>query len=428
MFKNQRILITQPLIRGFNGSTLVTLELAEKLKELGAAVTVYTCDCDEPAKSSFEEKNIRIDTAQDNPKYSITDFDVIWIHSQILPISIIESLTGNIPDKKPVFVFLHMSGMDWIPDEKPWIYDLENNLSSLSLFICEEVMSVNKKYLDPKIPTGFFRNPVPSYYKTRKHKPNNTLKKILIVSNHIPTEVLEAKTILESNHGITVNILGENHGNYKLFDKKILDNYDAVITIAKTVPYCLVSGTPVYVYDTWGGGPGWLNEKNFHDAEERNFSGYQNSMFPNYEGGVFHRKTPDIIAKEIIEGFSDSLSYHQRNASVFSQNYVLEPVLMDIFSRLHPRTIKPFPEKYAASIIAAEKFATIRFETGGLLFIRDEHIRKLEKEKKSISKQNLRLINENKKLLETIQSRSYQLFNKLIKPYKKIREITRHNK
>lgn len=427
MFK-KRILITQPLIRGFNGSTLVTLELAGKLKELGATVTVYTCDCAEPAKTCFEEKNIHIDTAQSNPKYSISDFDIIWIHSQIIPISIIESLKKKIPSKVPSFIFLHMSGMDWIPDEKPWIYDLENNLSSLSLFICEEVRDVNKKYLDPTLPIGFFRNPAPFQYKSRNHKPSNKLRKMLIVSNHIPEEILEAKNILENKHNITVDILGEKHGNYKLFNEKILDKYDAIITIAKTVPYCLVSGTPVYVYDVWGGGPGWLNEKNFHEAEKRNFSGYQNYLFPHYEGGVFHRKKADIIAKEIIEGYSNSLSYHQQNISVFNQKYLLDSVLPDIFSNLISRNIKPFSKKYADSVIAAERFATIRFETGGLLFVRDDQIRKLEKENERILSNNQYITKENKELLKVVHSHSYQLFNKLITPYKFIKERIKHGR
>ena len=101
MFKNKRILITQPLIRGFNGSTIVTLELAEEFQKLGAKVTVYTCDYAEPAKSCFVKKHIKVDAAQDNPSYKLTDFDYIWVHSQILPISLINALSTKIPAKTP---------------------------------------------------------------------------------------------------------------------------------------------------------------------------------------------------------------------------------------------------------------------------------------------------------------------------------------
>ena len=163
MFKNKRFLITQPMIRGLNGSTAVTLELATTLQNLGAKVTVYTCDLGEPASTCFKNANIHVDQASENPSYKLANFDYVWVHSQILPASLVKALVSP-KGSLPSFIFLHMSGMDWIPDEKPWIYNLENQLSNLSLFICEEVYNVNKPFLNPKIPISFFRNPAPMSY------------------------------------------------------------------------------------------------------------------------------------------------------------------------------------------------------------------------------------------------------------------------
>ncbi len=421
MFRNKRFLITQPLIRGINGSTVVTLELVKELLAQEAKVTVYTCDHAEPSKSFFKKAGIKVNAATENPNYKLTDFDYIWVHSQILPLSIINDLSHKLPSKLPAFIFLHMSGMDWIPDEKPWIFNLENQLSSLSLFISEEVKDVNKAFLDPSIPTKFYRNPAPDSFKNRTKKPSNTLRNILIVSSHPPKEILEAKKILSDTHHINVDILGEGQEKYQLFNKNILEKYDAIITIAKTVPYCLISGTPVYVYDTYGGGPGWLNQKNFDQAKYRNFSGYQNNTYPNYEGGVFHFKTASQIAQEIINGYQDSLAFHKQNISSFFDDFSLSSVLPIIFSNLHPRRLSTFSPKYTESVLSAQRLATIRFQEGGKLYERDEIINQLKQENSILNQRNHELENYKQNTEAVFQSKSYRMFDKAITPYKIIR-------
>ena len=427
MFKNRRFLITQPAIRSINGSTVVTLELANRLLSMGAKVTVYACDYAEPAKSYFESSNVEVDIAENEPKYKLTDFDYIWVHSQILPISIVNELTKKIPNNPPAFIFLHMSGMDWIPDEKPWIYNLENQLSSLSLFIAEEVKNVNKPFLSSNIPTEFFRNPAPNEFTIRQHKPSKTLKNLLIVSSHPPKEVLEAKKILSDTYHVNTTILGEDQEEYQLFTKKLLEQYDAVLTIAKTVPYCLISGTPVYVYDIYGGGPGWLNQNNLKPAKTRNFSGYQNAEYPNYEGGVFHYKTAHQIVKEIINGYNDSLYFHENNQESFLDDFMLQSVLEKLFLNIHVRKINPLPQDYAKVVILAQKIATSRFIEGGKLYERDEIIRDLRKEIKDLNYEIKKFQEYKKEAEKVFSSKAYQLFNKTITPYKKIKERKKHH-
>ena len=426
MLNNKRFLITQPIIRSINGSTVVTLELAQELKKRGAKVTVYTCDYANPAKTIFKNSGIQVDQAKDNPNYQLSNFDYIWVHSQIIPLSIIKHLSKKLPAKLPSFIFLHMSGMDWIPDEKPWIYNLENQLSSMSLFICEEVENVNQPLLNSKIPTGYFRNPAPAIYKDRSLKPNEQLQKLLIVSSHPPEEVLEAKQILQSKYNIKVDVLGEGQEKYELFSKKLLEQYDAVLTIAKTVQYCLLSGTPVYVYDVYGGGPGWLNKKNIKDSIIRNFSGYQNDKYPNYEGGIFHHKTANQIVTELLNGYHDSLLFHQKHKNDFTTDFSIDSVLPKIFTKLKPRKITPFSSEYAKSVIAAELFATSKFEIGGRLYEKDQTIRSLIQEIDRLTQENSHLLTFKQNAEAVFNSKSYKLFDKAIKPYKKLKERNLH--
>ena len=417
------------MIRGINGSTMVTLELATTLNQLGAKTTVYTCDYDNPAKKIFENQNIQVVTSDDNPKFKLNDFDYVWVHSQILPTSLIKGLSRKKLSDYPCFIFLHMSGMDWIPDEKPWIYNLENKLSSLSLFISEEVKQVNLPFLDSDIPVGFFRNPAPLVYCNRDKIPSSSIKKLLIVSSHPPKEVIEAKEILTKKHKITVTLLGEGQEKYELFSKQLLEQYDAVLTIAKTVPYCLISGTPVYIYDTFGGGPGWLNKDNFKKAKIRNFSGYQNYNYPNYEGGVFHYKKAEDIVEEIINGYQESLVFHAKNKEKFYNEFVINSVLPPLFQNIKKRKIESFNERYTNAAIAAEQFATIRFKASGILYNRDSYIHMLQKEKDNLHHKNQYLQNENSKLISykkntqsVFESKAYRLFNKALTPYKIIRK------
>lgn len=435
MLKNKKILITQPIIRSINGSTIVSLELALALKNQGAEVTIYTCDYHNPAKAFFEKNHFKVDVASSNPQYKLQDFDYIWVHSQIIPISILNQLAQKLPAKLPAFIFLHMSGMDWIPDEKPWIYDLENRLSSLSLFICEEVKSVNTPLLSKSVPKAFFRNPAPTEYQTRTKKPGNALKNLLIVSSHPPKEVLEAKKILATKHNINVTVLGEDQETYELFTKKMLEKYDAILTIAKTVQYCLVSGTPVYVYDAYGGGPGWINEKNFENAKIRNFSGYQNDTYPNYEGGVFHRKTAQTIVNEILNGYADSLSYHQKHQQEFYREFLIDNVLPSLFGQINPRKIETFSKEYLIYVTACQLFAVDKFILGGSLYDRDAIIHKYNDDIKALIAKNDQLAIKNRELTvknqeltnfkkqadAVFQSKPYKVFDKIITPYKKIK-------
>ncbi len=428
MFNGKRFLITQPMIRGFNGSTLVALELATTLQKLGAKVRVYTCDFSAPASAYFKKAGIQVDSISDRPNYKLSDFDYVWVHSQILPTSLVEELANARNKKRPAFIFLHMSGMDWIPDEKPWIYDLENRLSDLSLFISEEVLEVNKPLLGSNISTSFFRNPAPKEYVGIKNSHSPSLRKLLIVSNHPPKEVIEAKKRL-LEEGIDVSILGENQDNYVLMSPAILKKYDAVLTIAKTVPYCLVANVPVYVYDAYGGGPGWLNTDNFHDASYRNFSGYQNRLFPNYEGKGFSRKTPEKIARELIDGYAGAVAFQTEHHAEFLQDFSLEQVLPRLIDSVkETRVVAPFSKDYSESIMAAQLFAANRFEMVSLLYGRDDNIRSLLKDIDNLASSNASLVQYKNATESVINSKSYRFFMFMIKPYKKIRSKLRRKK
>ncbi len=361
----KKVLITQPIICGINGSTVVTLELAEYFMSLGAKVVVYTCSYDEPAKTFYKAKGIEVVVAKDNPRLHIADFEYIWVNSQILPESIVDDLRTP---QNARFVYSHMSGVAWVPDERPWIYGLEEKTASLRLFISEETKNNNSGFVEGKIPELFYRNPAPDAFGLmRSRKKGETPKKVLIVSNHPPAELLEAKKLLQKQ-GIKVTSLGENSDKYELITPKHVGEVDVVVTIGKTVQYCLVSSTPVYIYDYYGG-PGYLNNKNYNQARELNFS-----------GRGMRKKDAETIAKEIIGGYRDGVKFLKENKSHFDKDYLAGNVMPRILKKAKMKKIEPLEEKYIKSIVLSQEFATQRFESVAALRKMDVDYKKIIKE------------------------------------------------
>ena len=341
------------MIHGLNGSTLVTLELADYLQNEGAKVEVYTYFFDNPSKHFFDEKEIKVTTTDDMPKYKMTDFDYIWTHSQVLPMSIVDSLTlyeGE--EDAPIFIFNHMSPFDWIPDERPYIYDLEERAASVSLFNSIETKEKQREYYTDKVPTLYFPNPAPVNFSKIKKVYNDKLEKVLIVSNHPPQELLEAKRLL-GDRGVRVDSFGELSENYSLITPEIISEYDVVITIGKTVQYCLVAGVPVYIYDHFGGG-GYLNEDNLEEVASRNFSGRDREI----------KKEAHQIVQDLIDEYGGSTDFHKRKLKDFIERFCISNVFPAVMGEIERRDIEPFDLRYANTVKSAQEFAKIRFVEG----------------------------------------------------------------
>ena len=117
-----------------------------------------------------------------------------------------------------------------------------------------------------------FHNAAPARYARPAGAPRQALRKLILVSNHLPHEVKEAAVLLRAR-GIDVKRWGRGGDvrNMRLLPKH-LDDVDAVVSIGKTVQYALRSRVPVFVYDRFGG-PGWLTPDNFDRCAHANFSG-----------------------------------------------------------------------------------------------------------------------------------------------------------
>ena len=69
-----------------------------------------------------------------------------------------------------------MSPFDWIPDERPYIYDLEERAASVSLFNSIETKEKQREYYTDKVPTLYFPNPAPVNFSKIKKVYNDKLE------------------------------------------------------------------------------------------------------------------------------------------------------------------------------------------------------------------------------------------------------------
>lgn len=340
---NKRILITHTMVQNIMGSTLATLDIAKCFISWGAEIDLFCGGVADPMRTEFEKAGVRL-FDDEMHEFKMSEYSLIWVNSQVIPLSIVRQLADYDGVSAPPFVFYHMSSLPTSPDEMPYIFGLEERLSSLSLFVSEEAKGVQEAYFVNRPVSGILQNCAPrGYFELSRDELPLEPKKILIVSNHVPAEVEDAKKILRKQ-GREVFHLGAGGDKEEVLTPDFLASFDAVVTIGKTVQFCLVSGVPVYVYDHFGGF-GYLTDDNFSAAEARNFSG---------RGGV--RKTGSQIASEIIDGYSDGARFQAGKKADFRNKFDIETALSGALVNISRKRLGPFDPPFLCALESAQRF------------------------------------------------------------------------
>lgn len=339
---SKRFLITHTQIHTIMGSTMVVLDLARFLKSQGAVVEIFTSWCDGPAGEEFKQEGIPVYTDEEK-HFVITDYDYIWINSQVFPISLISQLLNTNICDMPFFIFNHMSPLKWAPDEQPYMYTFEERISSISLFVSQETKdALEKFYESPRFPTAVFPNPTGEEY-CNAGKPSDSANKIAIVSNHLPSEVAQAAAILKCN-GLTVDHYGLG-GILKIIGPDDISKYDAIISIGKTVQYCLLAGIPIFVYDHFGGF-GYLSDEKYSAAEYSNFSG---------RGG--DHLSPDEIACRVLNDYPEALAWANKNIERFKKRFLISRSLPIVLDKARKQSFGPLSTAFLSSLEASQRFS-----------------------------------------------------------------------
>ncbi|WP_162541312.1 glycosyltransferase [Aggregatibacter actinomycetemcomitans] len=248
----------------------MTLELAKTFKELDFTVYVSAFEVGQPLIDEFSKSSINIVNIYNLPDNE--DYDIIWAHHFIT----LEYCLLDKRIKSNKIIFSSLS--PYTPLECPPFV-----LDKISLFLANS-LETKDKLVSMGIKAdiiSIFPNPVPSYFFNFNKNFNSIqrIKKIAIISNHLPQELLIFSQ--EANkYQLSVDIIGFGFKEI-LVTPKVLIEYDAVITIGKTAQYCLSLGIPVYCYDIFGGS-GWINLDNIKKLSEYNFSGRDSNKKKDY--------------------------------------------------------------------------------------------------------------------------------------------------
>ena len=305
----KKILITNHFLKDYTGSEIATLDIAKEFLAREYNVTVGSFTLADPLKLEFDKLNIRFLDLN----CALTEhFDIIWAHHfTTLDTCLID--VGITADK---IIFSSLS-----PYEP--LESLPLSIDKVSLFLANS-METKNILVEMGIYSEaimLFPNPVSHEFFIATEQKEYSLRKIAIVSNHIPSEIKEIINLLALEK-IEIKIFGVE-GEFKLITAQLLQKFDAVITIGRTVQYCLALGIPVYCYDRFGG-PGWITESNINLASQFNFSGRcVNTVMLS-----------DEIAQDIINNFPTSSMLREFYRNYAKTNYNLSTLTSKIMKNL----------------------------------------------------------------------------------------------
>ena len=257
--KKRKVLLTNFNILNYSGSEIDVVTIGNYLVENNYDVDIFTLEYGLPLSKNLNEK-IKVVVPNDLSKLE-KNYDLIWAHHYPL----LDYILFNLKIKAKHIVYISLSSFEPL-ETLPYYY---MDLSIVGALSDEAINTLNEQMTE-KRDIILFPNYATSKFFFYKVKEITTIKKICIVSNHVPEELMDFKKIAEKNN-LIVDIYGI--GNIvKYVDNKLLSKYDIVISIGKTVYYSLSMGKIVYCYDRFGG-YGFITSQNIDKCFKKNFSG-----------------------------------------------------------------------------------------------------------------------------------------------------------
>ncbi|MBQ8473058.1 MAG: hypothetical protein IJ501_06105 [Bacilli bacterium] len=279
----KKILLTNFNMVNYSGSELDTLEIAKYFLEKGYLVDIFTLKKGNPLINLIN-KDIKVITPNEINLLS-KSYDLIWAHHYPL----LDYILFALKIKSNYIFYISLSAFD--PYESIPIY--HNSLSLIGAITNEVKNKLIEEGVDEEN-IFLFPNYATKEYFDYQEKPSSEIKRICIVSNHVPLELQELKG-LGKKEGIEVDIFGLQFVE-KLIDMNILASYDIIISIGKTIYSSLAMGKPSYVYDLFGG-YGYITKENIEKAFNYNFSGR----------GFGKKLTAQEILNDLKENYINSL-------------------------------------------------------------------------------------------------------------------------
>lgn len=255
----QKVLLTNFNMLNYSGSEIDTLTIANYFLKKGYLVHIFTLQKGNPL-IKMVNNNIKVITLNEIDNL-YNSYEIIWSHH----FPLLDYLLFSLKIKGKYIFYISLSPFN--PYEA--IPSYHNKLSLIGAITKEvydklilEGVNLEKLVLFPNYVIDDFFN-----YKIKKIQ---EIKKICIVSNHVPLELIKLKELCQKRN-ILVDIYGKDY-EISYVDDKLLNKYDLVISIGKTIYYALAIGKLSYCYDYFGG-YGFITKNNLEQAYSYNFSG-----------------------------------------------------------------------------------------------------------------------------------------------------------
>ena len=302
-----KVLIATNHLAAYTGSEIIALEVAEGFRAAGHTPLLFANAVSEELQKHAAGRGLEV---RDGELQSPEEFDLVWSQHFVFPLWLrhFQPAAGK---ERPLFVFAHLSPYEPYESPAPLVEDL----------FADVILANSPETRDALVAAGLparrirlFPNPAPAVFNCSPPA-TSTLRRLLVVTNHMPAELKGALAILQAEAGVEVTHLGMEGVHRRVFPEDLRE-HDAVVAIGKTTQYALLARRPVYCYDLYGG-PGWLSTGNFAKAAQFNFS-----------GRCTRRKLPaGEIAAEVLNGFEKAAQFASSLNEGTLERFTLEPYL-----------------------------------------------------------------------------------------------------
>jgi hypothetical protein len=256
-----KILLTTNKFQQFAGAELVTLEIAEYFRAMGHECTIACWFAGAPLLGIARRLGVTVTDRPDS--LNAFDFDLVWAHHHVAPVLRYED--GPDAVERTFFAWRHLSVVGRF--EMPGLV-LQDLICDRAYAVSEEARSLLAEFGMPEHAIMVFPNPAPDPFHRAIERPS------------------------------------------------LIRQFDAVVSIGKTVQYAMCCRRPAYVYDHFGG-PGYLDDGNVSQAAWHNYSGRC----------VRRERSAAEIAQEIVAGYGRARSFAAGLPRSWLEVYRLEPYL-----------------------------------------------------------------------------------------------------
>lgn len=305
------ILFTSVVFKNFAGSELVVLSQINYFLEKGWNVDVFTLEYDQPLKT-IVDKRVNVITL-DNVDQIRKNYDLIFARQY--PTLDYVLFTLRVQAKRVYYECVSYR----IPiDAYPIYYKHLTLIGAVSTRVINEMTKFGYNMED----AYYMPNYAPKEYFEIEYQKSKDLKKIAIVSNHVPQELEDFKTYALENTDMQIDIYGMHH-TYKLVTPELLKDYDLIISVGKTIFYSIAMGIPSYTYDEVCT-EGYITLENY----QKNFS---NNFAYNLE---YNKKTGQEIYTEIVTNYPEVLEQTEKLKENARRDFFFDDLMDDLLDKI----------------------------------------------------------------------------------------------